>query len=100
MKHICDYFCLIRDKLDEAKDFAEKSTYWKYEGNDRRQRQYHSMSEQDIAHAAALLRFATEDLGRIKDRGYKPTEEFEELWRSINADYVEKASWIKHMLEM
>ena len=100
MKHIQEYVMQIREELEGAKDYAEKSLYWKYEGNDNRYRQYHSMAEQELSHSSIIHQLAVEDIDKMKQRGYNPTAEMEEQWQKSHAEYVEKVAWIKQMLAM
>ena len=100
MKHIGEYVEEIDEELCDAKNYAEKAIYWKYEGNANRYKQYYSMSEQELSHANIIHQMAVEDINKMRDQGFTAPEEMEEIWRQSHAEYVEKTAWIKKMLEM
>ena len=100
MKHIQEYVMQINEELDGAKDYAEKALYWKYEGNSNRYKTYLDMANAELDHALKLHSLAVEDVAKLKERGYTPPQEMQDVWDKSHAMYVEKMAWVRQMLAM
>lgn len=100
MKHIQEYVEKIKDELEDAKDYAEKAAYWKYEGNASRQKYYYEMANDELKHAKMIHDLAVEDINKMKEQGYTAPEKMQEAWMLSHAEYVDKAAWVKQILTM
>lgn len=99
MKYIADFVYDIKEELEGAKDYAEKSVYYKSQGNANRAKIYNEMATQELQHSKYLHDMVTEEINKIKEV-YKPTNEMMKMWEEAHAEYVENFSWVKQMLAM
>lgn len=100
MKYIQDYVLEIDEELENAKEYAEKAIYWKYENNMTRYKYYAEMSNDELKHTKMLHDMATDDINKMKEQGYKAPERMQEIWNKSHADYVENTAWIRQILAL
>ena len=88
----------IDEEIEGAKNYAEKYLDLKANG-DSRAAQYRDMAQDELKHAANLH---TEAVAEIKKLGevYTAPAEMQEKWDKAHKEYVERAAWIKTMLQM
>ena len=89
----------IDDELEDAKHYAEKYIECKAKGNSDRAAKYHAMAEDELKHAAWLHEMTAGEIAEL-DKVFRPTEELQRRWDDSNARYVERAAWVRRMLEM
>lgn len=89
----------IDDELDDARNYAEKYIECKARGKTDSAGKYHTMSEDELKHAAWLHEMAAAETAEI-EKVFRPTEEMQSRWDESHRRYVEKAAWIRRMLEM
>lgn len=100
MKHIQEYVLAIDEELEGAKEYAEKALYWKYEGNTAKYKSYNEMANDELKHVNLLHTMAVEDVAKLKEKGYNPTERMQAMWDKSHKDYVEQTAFIRQMLTM
>lgn len=89
----------VDDELEDAKHYAEKYIECKAKGNSDRASKYHAMAEDELKHAAWLHEMTAGEITEL-DKVFRPTEELQRRWDDSNARYVERAAWVRRMLEM
>lgn len=60
---------------------------------------YHAMAEDELKHAAWLHEMTAGEITEL-DKVFRPTEEMQRSWDDSHARYVERAAWVRRMLEM
>lgn len=99
MKKIKEYVEGIADELCGAKDYAEKSLWYKAKGSPR-YATYKAMAQTELDHAEKLHQMAVEDIEELKRVYPEVPQEMEDAWVKSHKDFVEKVAWIKQMMAM
>lgn len=87
------------EELDGAKEYAECYIEKKASGNSGWATRFKEMANDELNHANYLHELAVEEIDKLKTVYTPPTDMMEE-WEKDHKKYVEKAAWIKTMLEM
>lgn len=98
MKKIQELVDWIDDELDGAKCYAEKYIYCKAKGSQWAST-WHSMAEDELKHADAIHRLAVEEIETVS-KVFQAPADMQKAWDESHVKYVEKASWIRKMLDM
>lgn len=96
IKHMIDEIC---DEIEGAKGYAERYLEYRAEQDSTWAGRFKSMAEDELKHAGYLHELAVQEIQKLK-QVYKPPEEMQETWDKAHAGYVEKAAWIRQMLQM
>lgn len=99
MRSIKNYIDNVKDELESAKDYAERSLEERVRGNINVANHYHEMAQDELKHASFLHELATKSADELS-KVFTPPEEMLESFRKAHTEYVEKAAWIKQMLSM
>lgn len=94
----------LKDELCSAKEYAEeyltmKAKSSQSENYGRFAKYYDEMAHQELQHAAYLHEIVVSEIEELS-KVYTPPEEMMEKWDSDHKEYIEKAAWIRQMLEM
>ena len=89
----------INEELEGAKHYAECYVEKKAAGKTQWANRFHSMAEDELAHAGYLHELAVEEIDNIRTV-FKPTEEMQDKWDEAHKHYVACAAWVKQMLAM
>lgn len=98
MKKIQELVDWIDDELEGAKCYAEKYVYKKAKGS-QWAGTFHSMAEDELKHAENIHRLAVEEIETL-NKVFTAPDEMQEAWDKAHKEYVEKAAWIRKMLDM
>lgn len=96
MRIIREYVDLIDDELCSAKDYAERSLYFKSIGDVKFAKYFSDMASDELRHSGYLHDVAVTKIENLK-KVYVAPDYMEEVWDKSHRDYVEKVSWIKQM---
>ena len=99
MRHIKELTDKIKEELEGAKEYAEKYVEAKAKGDaieaDRRK----EMTHDELKHASWIHEKAVKEIEELS-KTHTPPPEMLERWKREHKEYVEKAAWIRQMLEM
>ena len=90
----------IKDEVCDAKEYAEKYVEEKVSGNSSVATKYKEMANDELKHAGYLHEFVTAEINKIKSSGIQYPLNMEEKWKSVHAEYVDKAALVKYMLTL
>ena len=99
MKIIKDYVDRIDEELEDAKTYAEKSVEERVKGNMQKASRYTEMANDELKHAMYEHEWAVKTIEEIS-KVYTAPADMMEKWKKAHKEYVEKAAWIKQMLEV
>lgn len=98
MKKIQDYVDKIDEELCEAKEYAEM--YLTFRASDSIfTAKAKEMAEDELKHAGYVHDIAVSEINDLK-RVFTPPVEMQEAWDKSHKTYLEKAAWIRQMLNM
>jgi hypothetical protein len=100
MTKIKKYVDGIHEELEDAKEYAEKSLWYKAKGDITKAAKYKEMSTQELNHANYLHDFAMADIEALKTVYPDPPQDMMKKWEDSHKEYIEKAAWVKQMLAM
>lgn len=89
----------IEDEINGAKEYAEKYIEAKANGDMNTANRYKEMAHDELKHAATEHEFAVREIEKL-NTVYTPPEGMLEKWQKAHKEYVEKAAWIRMMLDM
>ena len=101
-------FCLTKikklaeemlDELCSAKEYAEKYVWYKSKEESQWANRFKEMANDELKHAGYLHDLVVKDIEMLS-KTFTPPESMKEKWEKHHAEYVEKASWVKQMLNM
>lgn len=98
MKKIQELVDWIDDELEGAKCYAEKYVYKKAKGSQWAGK-FHAMAEDELKHAQTIHQLAVEEIEDL-NKVFQAPAEMQEAWDKAHVQYVEKAAWVKKMLDM
>lgn len=90
----------IKDEVCDAKTYAENYVEEKVNGNTAFANKYKEMATDELKHAGYLHEMVVSLINKIKSSGIQYPQEMEEKWKSVHAEYVDKAAWVKQMLTL
>ena len=96
IQKLADQIC---EELEGAQEYAECYLDFKAKGSSAWASKYKSMAEDELKHASIIHERAVEEIGQLS-KVYTPPVEMEEKWTEVHKTYVQKAAWIKQMLNM
>ena len=99
MKSIKEFVDKIDDEIEGAKDYAEKYIEAKAKGDMHTAERYREMAHDELKHAAIEHEFAVHEIEKIKTV-FKAPDDMLEKWQKAHREYVERAAWVRQMLEM
>lgn len=99
MKKIKALVDCIEEELEGAQHYAE--TYVELKAEDRSDwaKKFHNMAEDELHHAEINHDYAVTEIQKLREV-FHPTADMEEKWDKAHVYYVDRASWIKKMLDM
>ena len=100
MKKIKDLADEIKDEIGGAKKYAECYVEAKVNGNSSMATKYKEMANDELKHAGYLHEFVVAEINKIKSSGIQYPPEMEDRWKTVHAEYVDKAAWVKQMLTL
>lgn len=98
MKKIKELVDWIDDELEGAKCYAEKYVYHKAKGS-RWAGNFHQMADDELRHADMIHQLAIEEIEQL-NTVFKAPAEMQDKWDESHKKYVEKAAWVRQMLNM
>lgn len=99
MKKIQKMVDQIDDELNGAMEYMECALDFKAHGDGSWYQKFRSMAEQELSHSSILHDRAVEEIDLLS-KVYTPPVEMEEKWNAAHKKYVEKAAWVRTMLQM
>ena len=90
----------IKDEVCDAKEYGEKYVEEKVSGNTNVASRYKEMASDELKHAGYLHEMVVAEINKIKASGIKYPESMEERWKTVHAEYVDKAAWVKQILTL
>lgn len=99
MKIIKKFVETIEEELEGAKEYAEKYVENKVNNNMQAAARYKEMAYDELKHASYEHEFAVNEIDKLS-KVYTPPEKMMEVWEKAHRQYVERAAWVKQMLEM
>lgn len=99
MKAIKELVDKIDDELNGAKEYAEQSLMCKAKGNNTWSQRYKEMALDELKHADYIHAKAVEEIQRLQTVYTAPVE-MQEIWDKEHKKYIEKAAWVKQMLNL
>lgn len=98
MKKIKNLVDWINDELCGAQQYAEKYVEHKAKGTQWAGK-FRAMAEDELKHAEVIHAYTMEEIKMI-EQVFKAPAEMQEAWEKSHVHYVDKAAWIKQMLNM
>lgn len=98
MKKIKKYVDWICEEVESAKCYAERYVYCKAKGSQWAAK-YHQMAMDELQHADVIHHIAVEEIEQI-NTVFKAPQEMQDAWDKSHVEYVERAAWVRKMLEM
>lgn len=89
----------INEEICDAKKYAEKAIEYKVKANNNRYKMYYEMANDELKHAKFLHDIVTEEIDRLRHT-VTPPPDMVKAWEYRHREYVDKARWIKKMLEL
>jgi hypothetical protein len=89
----------IQDELCSAKEYAEKYVEYKASNDSQWAGRFNEMAKDELKHADYLHELAVNEINKLSSV-YTPPTEMMEKWDMDHKKYVEKAAWIKQMLQL
>lgn len=89
----------INEELCGAKEYAEEYLYRKSKGDTAFAKHYLEMANDELKHANYIHEIAVSEIDMLS-KTYTPPVEMQEKWDKSHKKYVEKAAWIRKMLEL
>ena len=99
MRKIKEMVDQINDEICDAKDYAEKYLDRKANNDTFLANRYREMAMDELKHADYLHENAVAEIEKLSQVFVTPVE-MEEEWEKSHKAYVEKAAWVKTMLNM
>lgn len=99
MRRIQELVSQIDEELEGAKGYAECALDHKAHGDSKWYGRYREMAEDELKHAGYIHDRAVEEIDKLS-AVYTPPAEMEAKWMECHRAYVEKAAWVKTMLNM
>ena len=99
MKAIKELVDKIDDELNGAKEYAEQSLMAKSMGNNTWSQRYKEMALDELKHSGYIHEKAVEEIQRLQTVYTAPVE-MQEIWDKEHKKYIEKAAWVKQMLNL
>lgn len=99
MRRIQELVEQIDEELEGARNYAECALDSKAHGDSKRYGSYCEMAEDELKHAGYIHDRAIEEIDKLS-AVYTPPAAMEAKWKECHKTYIEKAAWIKTMLNM
>lgn len=99
MKKIAVLTDLMLDEVCSAKGYAERYIEWKVKGDTNWASRFKTMANDELRHAMIIHELAQKEIDELSSV-FVPPQEMQEKWSECHTKYVEKAAWVKQMLEM
>ena len=99
MRRIKELADQIKEELEGAKVYAEKSLDLKAHGDTSRAAKYKDMANDELKHALNIHDEAVDEIRKLSEI-YTPPASMQEAWDLTHKEYIEKTAWIKTMLQM
>lgn len=99
MQVIQDFVDAIEEELHDAQKYAEKSVEYKAKGNMTKANKYREMASDELKHAMFLHEWVVKKIEEIS-KVYTAPVDMASKWEKSHQEYVEKAAWVRQMLEM
>lgn len=99
MRRIQELVSQIDEELAGAKCYAECALDRKAHGDSKWYGRYREMAEDELKHASYIHDHAIEEIDKLS-AVYAPPAEMEAKWKECHKTYIEKAAWVKLMLNM
>lgn len=89
----------IREELEGAKDYAERSLDYKAHGESGLAGKFRDMANDELRHAMVLHDLAVSEIQTL-GQVYTAPVEMQEAWDKSHKEFVEQTAWVKMMLQM
>lgn len=99
MKIIRHFVEGIEEEINGAKEYAEKYVESKARGDMQTANRYKEMAHDELKHAGYEHEMAVREIEKLHTV-FTPPEGMLERWQKAHKEYVEKAAWVRQMLEM
>ena len=99
MRTIKYFVDALDEEIEGAKEYAEKYIECKAKENMNTASRFKEMSYDELKHASYIHEMAVSEIEKI-NKVFKPPESMIEKWEKAHKQYVEKAAWVRQMLEM
>ena len=99
MQRINEYAEEMLEELCGAKGYAEKFLLFKVNGEGIWASRFREMAYDELKHADWIHELAVTEIDKLRSI-YTPPLEMQEKWDKDHIKYVEKAAWVRQMLDM
>lgn len=99
MTYIKNLVAEIKDELDSAKEYAEKAIEYNAKRDSTHYKMFYDMANDELRHRGNLHNLVVSEIETIS-KVYTPPVEMLDSWEHAHKEYVERARWIKKMLEL
>ena len=89
----------IKDELCSAKEYAEDYLIYKAKNDSGWANRYREMAMDELKHADYIHERVVGEIEELRQT-YTPPEKMLKKWDDDHKEYIEKAAWIRQMLEM
>jgi ferritin len=90
----------IKDEIESAMTYAEKSLYLKAKDETSLASKYKSMAEDELSHAMTIHTEAVQEIEKLSKVYPNPPIEMMEKWEHEHKEFIEKVAQIRHLLSM
>lgn len=99
MKKIQNLVDKIDEELEGAKEYAEMYVDYRAKGDNQWAAKFKDMANAELQHALTIHTLATQEIEELS-KVFKAPAEMQEKWDKSHKEYVDKAAWIKYMLNL
>lgn len=99
MRKIKELVGRIDDELNSAEEYAEKYIEYKADGDSSMASKFMEMASQEMSHANTMHDIAVKEIEKVSAVFNAPAD-MREKWDKSHAEYIQRASRIKSMINM
>ena len=99
MRKIKELVERIDDELNSAEEYAEKYIEYKADGDSSMATKFMEMASQEMNHANMMHDLAVKEIEKVSAVFNAPAD-MREKWDNSHAEYIQRASRIKSMINM
>lgn len=99
MRKIKELVERINDELNSAEEYAEKYIEYKADGENSMASKFMEMASQEMNHANMMHDLAVKEIEKVSAVFNAPAD-MREKWDNSHAEYIQRASKIKSMINM
>lgn len=89
----------MMEEVCGAKEYAERAIMYRVNGESNWSNRFREMANDELKHAGYLHELIVMDVDKLATV-YTPPVEMMEKWDADHKKYIEKAAWVRQMLDM